>query len=63
MFINRIRLSLKSFCFTPTLRYHQSMTRYVEKKIVSNEQGEGVGARVRRAIGSTQVREEYLFSW
>ncbi|CAF0881703.1 unnamed protein product [Rotaria sordida] len=32
------------------------MTRYVEKKILSIEQSEGVGARVRRSIGTSQVR-------
>ena len=31
------------------------MTRYVEKKILSIEQSEGVGAKVRRSIGTSQV--------
>jgi hypothetical protein len=31
------------------------MTRFVEKKILSIEQGEGAGARVRRTIGTAQV--------
>ncbi|CAF1213840.1 unnamed protein product [Adineta steineri] len=32
------------------------MTRYVEKKVLSIEQSEGVGARVRRSLGTSQVR-------
>jgi len=36
---------------------HRKMsTRFVEKKILSIEQSEGVGARVRRSIGTRQVR-------
>jgi hypothetical protein len=31
------------------------MTRFVEKKILSVEQSEGVGATVRRSIGTSQV--------
>ncbi len=31
------------------------MTRYVEKKILSIEKNEGVGARVQRSIGTSQV--------
>ena len=31
------------------------MTRYVEKKILSVEQSEGVGATVRRSIGTSHV--------
>ena len=36
------------------------MTRYVEKKILSIEQSEGVGARVRRSIGTSQVCVELV---
>lgn len=32
------------------------MTRYVEKKVFSIEQSEGVGATVRRSIGTSQIR-------
>jgi hypothetical protein len=36
-------------------KYQTMMTRYVEKKILSVEQSEGAGARVRRSIGTSQV--------
>ena len=36
------------------------MTRYVETKILSVEQSEGVGATVRRSIGTSQVRRPSL---
>lgn len=41
-----------SFQFINNIR---TMARYVEKKILSHEQSEGAGARVRRAIGTPQV--------
>ena len=36
------------------------MTRYVEKKVLSVEQSEGVGAKVRRSIGTSQVHRFIL---
>lgn len=35
--------------------YRKMSTRFVEKKILSVEQSEGVGAKVRRSIGTRQV--------
>jgi hypothetical protein len=41
--------------FSTFIKKYQTMTRFVEKKILSVEQSEGVGARVRRSIGTSQV--------
>jgi hypothetical protein len=41
--------------FSTFINNYQKMTRYVEKKVLSIEQSEGVGARVRRSIGTSQV--------
>ncbi len=53
--ILRLIFPINTAYFSTVISNYQKMTRYVEKKILSIEQDEGVGARVRRSIGSSQV--------
>ncbi len=53
-------LPINTVYFSTFINNYRKMTRYVEKKILSIEQSEGVGAKVRRSIGTSQVCRLFL---
>jgi hypothetical protein len=56
-------LPINSVSFSTFINSYRTMTRYVEKKILSIEQSEGVGAKVRRSIGTSQVCDRLVFGF